>query len=192
MTPTEIPTESQFAEWLASRQRRQLAMPHLRKAAVLVALTRSTADFPARFLLTERSRHLPTHKGQIAFAGGRLEAGESTTVAALREAHEEVGLLPSQVSVLGQLDDVFTPVGFQVTPVLALIPPRYDYVLSDEVTSLLMPTWQELRQMLPIHERQETSLGWVDSYRYLWNGYDIWGMTARIIHELLSAADELR
>lgn len=173
-----------WAGWLAGRRRQPLHLPDYRRAAVLVALTRE-AD--PRVLLTVRSSKLPTHRGQIAFPGGSLEAGESVRAGAVREAWEEVGLPPASVQVLGELDDVFTPAGFHVTPVLARIPARPSLGLSGEVAQLLLPTLSELRALTPTCEDRHMPDGQpVVLYRYPWQGHDIWGMTARVLRDLLT------
>ena len=73
-------------------------------------------------LLTERTLHLPTHSGQIAFPGGKAEEFDTDAIAtALREAQEEVGLEPAFIQVLGQLPHYRTGSGFIITPVVALV-----------------------------------------------------------------------
>jgi 8-oxo-dGTP pyrophosphatase MutT (NUDIX family) len=75
-------------------------------------------------LLTQRSADLPDHPGQISFPGGRAEPDDATIAdTALREAHEEVGLAPAQVEVLGQLAPYETVTGYRVTPVVGWIEP---------------------------------------------------------------------
>jgi 8-oxo-dGTP pyrophosphatase MutT (NUDIX family) len=75
-------------------------------------------------LLTQRPAHMSTHAGQIAFAGGKCDAGDADVAAtALREAHEEVGLDARHVQVLGTLPEYVTGSAFYVTPVVALISP---------------------------------------------------------------------
>lgn len=173
-----------WASWLAGRRRQPLDLPGYRRAAVLVALTREPDP---RVLLTVRSAELPTHRGQIAFPGGSLEAGESVVDGAAREAWEEVGLCPASVSVLGELDDVFTPVGFHVTPVLARIPARPALQLSGEVAQILLPPLSQLRALTPSREVRQMPDGQpAVLYRYPWQGHDIWGMTARVLHDLLT------
>ncbi|MEF2277735.1 CoA pyrophosphatase [Deinococcus sp. YIM 134068] len=173
-----------WAVWVGERTRALLDLPEYRRAAVLVALTRE-AD--PRVLLTVRSADLPTHRGQISFPGGSLEPGETPAQGALREAQEEVGLDPASVAVLGELDDVFTPIGFHVTPVLARVPAEPRLTLTAEVAQIIMPTLGELRA-LPVTRELRTLPGGerVPLYRYPWRSHDIWGMTARVLHDLLT------
>ena len=77
-------------------------------------------------LLTQRTAHLSTHSGQIAFPGGKADADDANAVAtALREAHEEVGLQPQFVTVLGNLSEYKTGSAFIITPVVALVDPGF-------------------------------------------------------------------
>lgn len=187
MTTDPIITDP-WAQWLTQRQRHILHLPNYRAAAVLVALT--LEDDP-RVLLTVRSGDMPTHKGQISFPGGGLKAGESPVQAALREAWEEVGLESSALTVLGELDDVFSPAGFHVTPVLARLHDPNHLSPSHEVSELLWPRLSELRGLAQPHlQRQDPDGTPFTLYRYPWqapNGtlHNIWGMTARVLHELL-------
>ena len=77
-------------------------------------------------LLTQRTVHLSTHSGQIAFPGGKVDADDADpTAAALREAQEEIGLAPSHVEVLGTLPQYITGTQFFITPVVALVLPGF-------------------------------------------------------------------
>ena len=175
--------------WQQRRTRRTLHLPQYRRAAVLVGLTRQ--DDP-RVLLTVRSPHLPTHQGQISFPGGSLEPGETPTQAALREAWEEVGLERGAARVIGELDDVFTPAGFHVTPVLSRLDAEPSLRLSGEVDMLLLPSLSELRDLeQPAEERFGPNGERFLLYRYLWRNHDIWGMTARVLHDVLTAYSDL-
>jgi len=177
-----------YTAWILGRTRLELDLPKYRKAAVLVAVT--LEDHP-RVLLTVRSSLLPTHAGQISFLGGRLEAGETVREAALREAFEEVALDSSEVMVLGLLDDTFTPAGFQVTPVLARIPPTLALELSAEVVQILWVPLEDLARIRPEKLERVSPDGVRHSiYRFPWTDsqgfeHDIWGMTARILYGLL-------
>jgi 8-oxo-dGTP pyrophosphatase MutT (NUDIX family) len=177
---------------LRTRQRRELEIPEFRRAAVLVAIL----DTPEpALILTQRTQNLSTHSGQIAFAGGSLDALETPTQAALREASEEIGLEPSLVRVLGLLDDVWTPAGFHVTPVLGVVSSHASFAPNPaEVKRLLLVPLIELAQ-LPVRFEQKTlpPQSRVPSFEtreravphYLWRDVDIWGMTAFVIQDLL-------
>ena len=92
-------------------------------AAVLVAVVMRQRPM---VLLTERTAHLSTHSGQIAFPGGKTDATDASAAAtALREAEEEVGLASHFVQVLGNLPTYTTGTGFIITPVVALVQPDY-------------------------------------------------------------------
>lgn len=97
------------------------------RAAVLVPLVlHSDPGLSPRVLLTERAGHLSTHSGQIAFPGGKVDACDaSIEAAALREAHEEIGLDPRHVQVIGELPVYITGTAFEVTPVVALVEPGF-------------------------------------------------------------------
>jgi 8-oxo-dGTP pyrophosphatase MutT (NUDIX family) len=181
-----------LAQRLQTRQRRELEIPEFRRAAVLVAILNTPN--PA-LILTKRTSSLSTHSGQIAFAGGGLDADETPTQAALREAWEEIGLEPSLVQVLGQMDDVWTPAGFHVTPVLGVVSSQAQFTPNHaEVERLLFVPLAELAQTKP-HFEQKTlpPSSRVPSFEtrhravphYFWGDVDIWGMTAFVIGDLL-------
>jgi 8-oxo-dGTP pyrophosphatase MutT (NUDIX family) len=94
----------------------------VRKAAVLVPVV---AGDDLSVILTMRTGHLSSHAGQIAFPGGKLDQGEGVLDTALREAEEEIGLLPAFVEPIGYLDWYRTRTGFVVSPVVALIRPGF-------------------------------------------------------------------
>ncbi len=143
-------------------------------------------DEPA-LLLTLRTETVSTHKGQISFPGGSLESGESPERAALREAHEETGLDPSQVRVLGQLDQTPTFVsGYVITPVVGWVAGR----------PLLEPNPSEVATLIvaPISGLTEgirREPGFVhDGFNYpteawIYEGHIIWGVTARLLRMFL-------
>ena len=177
---------------LQAQERRVLELPDFRQAAVLVAIT---LEPEPSLILTQRTAHLSRHSGQIAFAGGSLEVGETATQAALREAHEEIGLEPSCVEVLGLLGDVWTPVGFHVTPVLGVVSASAQFLPNTgEVARLLFVPLADLRQMTPTFELKILpASARVPDFEsreravphLLWQDTDIWGMTAFVILGLL-------
>jgi 8-oxo-dGTP pyrophosphatase MutT (NUDIX family) len=122
---------------------RQSIPSHFRRASVLIPFW--VEDGVLRVLFTERAAHLSGHPGQVSFAGGRLEPGESWEQAAVREAHEEVGLDPARVEVLGRLDDAWSGAGHHLVPVVAWVEgvPHFE-ANPGEVAELLMPSVADL------------------------------------------------
>ncbi|MEL6785185.1 MAG: CoA pyrophosphatase [Pseudomonadota bacterium] len=88
-----------------------------KKAAVLIGVFEREGE--ARILLTKRTEKLKSHSGQIAFPGGKLDAGETGVEAALREAQEEVGLGPDHARVLGEFGTYYSGSGYAIHPVVA-------------------------------------------------------------------------
>lgn len=99
----------------------------LAHAAVLVPIVMAGGRYrEPMVLLTERATGMSTHSGQVAFPGGRVDATDASMAdTALREAYEEVGLIPSEVQVIGELPPYLTGSAFVVTPVVALVRPGY-------------------------------------------------------------------
>ena len=90
----------------------------LKHAAVAIAVVEADAGGEAAFLLTKRTPRLRAHGGQWALPGGRVDAGETIEQTALREMHEELGVLASTDDVLGALDDYPTRSGYLIAPVV--------------------------------------------------------------------------
>jgi 8-oxo-dGTP pyrophosphatase MutT (NUDIX family) len=98
-------------------------------AAVLVPLVERPEGLAV--LLTQRATQLRNHAGQISFPGGRIEPSDADPkAAALREAHEEIGLDARFVSVIGYLTDHVLFSGFRVTPVVAFVQPGFELLLD--------------------------------------------------------------
>lgn len=92
-----------------------------RRAAVLMPLVMRGDNW--HVILTQRPMHMPRHPGQISFPGGRVEAGETTLDAALRETEEEVGLGATAIHIIGRLDSFNAVSDFRVTPYVGIIDP---------------------------------------------------------------------
>ncbi len=102
-------------------------------AAVLVPLLRKKTieEYSWHILLTRRSNSLAEHRGQVAFPGGRSDPNDTTPYeTALREAHEEIGLHPDDVRILGKLNSLVTITNYCVTPVVCAIPWPYSFRLA--------------------------------------------------------------
>ena len=153
-------------------------------AAVLVGIV--TGPTPG-VLLTRRTAHLRTHSGQVSFPGGRIDAEDaSPEAAALREAHEEVGLDPSQVETLGRLPDTVTVSNYRVTPVLGLLRPGFvsrpsayevDAVFQLPLAVLLDPAAPQ-RHAMQVRGVHREYWVWPHPEQY------IWGTTAAILVQL--------
>ncbi|HKY81833.1 MAG TPA: CoA pyrophosphatase [Sphingobium sp.] len=156
----------------------------LAPAAVLVAITDRAEP---GLILTERSASLRKHPGQIAFPGGRVDEGDADEIAgALREAHEEIGLPPGSVDIIGTSDRYHTFTGFDIVPVLGVIPPDLPLTpQADEVAD-----WFELPLAFALDPRnrirKSIELQGVERsyYEIMWGERRIWGITAAILANL--------
>lgn len=167
--------------------------PPLMRAGVLIPLMLS--DQGPQLLFTRRTDTVLTHKGQISFPGGQQEESDvETTETALRESYEEIGLEPSHVTVLGELDDVFTSVsGFVITPVIGVVQTALDQLrlAPDEVKSVFVVPIATLLD--PATHSSETRRVGEETYRihYYTVGDDvIWGATGRIVYQFLKVWQE--
>ncbi|MBP9181717.1 MAG: CoA pyrophosphatase [Fuscovulum sp.] len=154
----------------------------LRPAAVLVPVWLRPEG--PRMILTKRSSHLQHHPGQVAFPGGKIDAGDgSPEAAALREAAEEIGLSAGLVTILGRLPAHETVTGFTVTPVLAVVRGGFVPVPEagevDEVFSV--PLDLVLTAGNYAVERRLWRGQWRRYYAVPWGPHYIWGATARIL-----------
>nr|HOO47171.1 CoA pyrophosphatase [Deltaproteobacteria bacterium] len=114
---------------LDGRTRRIIPKENLRESAVLIPICFN--EDGSSIVVTKRSMNVEHHKGEISFPGGGAETEDDSLVAtALREAYEEIGLLPADVDVLGLLDDHISIMGFHITPVVGAIPCPYDFTIN--------------------------------------------------------------
>jgi 8-oxo-dGTP pyrophosphatase MutT (NUDIX family) len=142
-------------------------------------------------LLTVRSSRLPNHAGQVSLPGGAVEAGESFEQAALRETHEETGVDPASVRVLGRLTPLHIPVsGFMLHPVVGISDIRPTYRLADsEVDRLVEPSLDQLLD--PACVRRDSGL-WDGVARqvpyFALDDLVVWGATAMVLAEFIQLA----
>jgi 8-oxo-dGTP pyrophosphatase MutT (NUDIX family) len=159
-----------------------------RPAAVLVALFEE--DGETRVVLTRRSRQMRSHTGEVAFPGGRVEAGEAPVAAALREAAEEVGIQPAAVEVLGQLSPLTTIRGRSaISSFVGLLPGRPLLCPSPfEVEHAFDVALAELMADGVAHEERWDIPGPPDRPIHFFDlPHDlVWGATARILFDLLT------
>lgn len=178
--------ERKFAEVKDELEARVPAGPDLHgHAAVLLALT----DEPdPQVILTLRSQQLSSHSGEVSLPGGRWDATDpSLEYTALRETHEEIGLSPDQVRILGPLWTRSTRWQVEVTPWLGIVP----------ANAPLTPNPGELDAIFRVpltwffdDPRIRTDRITIDQRRiylpaYEYEGYEIWGFTAGVLTEFL-------
>ncbi len=156
-----------------------------RRASVLVPIVARPDELT--MLFTRRTAHLRNHSGQIAFPGGGAEPGDASAEAtALREAHEEIGLEPARVEVLGRLSDYHTRTDYRVTPIVGLVAPPFVLSLDarevDEAfevpLAFLLDPANHLRQQREFQGRT------VPFYAIPYRDYYIWGATAGMLINL--------
>ena len=164
-----------------------------RPAAVLLLLYER--DDGVHCLFQQRSHQVEHHKGQIGFPGGARDAGDaSAAVTALRETHEEMGVAPADVDLLGELDEIRTISGFRVRPFVGWLrgwpyPFRHD---PREVAALLEAPLAHLADPATLADDVRE----VDGRRvvlpsYRWGDHLIWGATARILANFLDVCRTL-
>lgn len=166
--------------------------PPFRAAAVLVPVL--VRENGLSVLFTQRTAHLHAHAGQISFPGGGAEPQDADPVmTALREAHEEIGLLPDHVKVVGTLDPYVTRTGYRVTPVVGLI----------DDTQGQLPPWSpddfEVAEIfdVPLGHILNTDVLKIEAitregilrqtYVCQWQDFYIWGATAGMLYNFVEA-----
>ena len=145
-----------------------------------------------RVILTKRASALKHHAGQVAFPGGRMEPVDVDIQAtALRETHEEVGIAPSQVRIVGYLPPMPTVTGYAVTPVVGLVEARVELTLdaSEVEHAFEVPLGFLLDRRNAIAAERDFNGTKVPIVEFHYGGFRIWGATA---HMLLSLEKELR
>lgn len=173
---------------LAAYDPQPIEVEHGKPLAAVLLLLYEHQD-RVHVIFQKRTEHVDTHKGQISFPGGMSDPGDPDLVfTALRETHEEIGVEPAHVEVLGQLDDIVTMTNFRVTPFVGWLD-RYPYewrfshaevayLLEVELDHLLRP-----ETLIPDRRVINGREFVFPSYQF---GDDlIWGATARMLTNFL-------
>lgn len=156
----------------------------LAQAAVLIPVTDRAEP---GVILTLRTDTLSRHAGQVAFPGGRVDSGDADAIAAaLREAEEEIALPRDRVTIVGEADRYRTVTGFEVTPVIGVVPP--DLVFTPAIAEVAEVFEVPLGFLLDSGNHTEASVEWQGRNRHYyeihWDGHRIWGATAAMIVNL--------
>ena len=163
-----------------------------RTAAVLVPILDMAEP---EMVFTRRAEHLPQHPGQVSFPGGAAEQQDGSAVqTALREAYEEIGLPPEATKPIGFLDRMDTISDYRVLPVVALVTPPVHWVLdSREVAEVFsVPLCVVLDKDLYERHRIERDGSERTIWSLSWNDYNIWGVTASILMNLILRIQSFR
>jgi 8-oxo-dGTP pyrophosphatase MutT (NUDIX family) len=143
--------------------------------------------------LTVRSSALRRHAGQISLPGGATDPGETLVQAALREAHEEIGVDPARVRILGELKPVYVLVsGFTLHPVVGVTDERPVFApAAHEVEEVLEVSVDDLQDASRIRRGTRTREGLAIEYPYFdLFGHQVWGATAMILGEFICLLQE--
>lgn len=179
---TQVDARDNIAQFDAIR----IDDPSLRHAAVAIVVLASGNDkYDHSLLLTQRTARLNQHSGQYALPGGKLDEGENVLEAAMREAHEEVGLSLTKDDILGQLDDYPTRSGFKISPVVFWIDSNTDILPSpDEVELIFRIPFSELdSDAIPVFEDGVEQDRPVLASNFPTLGHRMYSPTASIIYQ---------
>lgn len=172
----------------------ELITPDSRDAAVLIAVFEDGGE--SHIVLTKRPETMPSHRGEIAFPGGKRDPGDpSLEAAALREAREEVGIEPASVDVIAQLDSLGTvATQFTIAPFVGLLPaPPLLVPEPQEVVDAFAVPVSELLDPEAYHEERWHLFGdWRSMAFFDLPGETVWGATARILTRFLAHLTEDR
>ncbi|MFC6198634.1 NUDIX hydrolase [Ponticaulis profundi] len=158
----------------------------LRDAGVLIGVV-DRGENDLNVILTQRPNSMPTHPGQVALPGGKVDPTDQGPVhAALREAKEEVGVEPTSVDLQGRADIYVTGTGFRITPVIGILPPDFIAIPDPHEVDDVFETPLSFLMNPDNHIRKTTNWKGIErSYLEMpHNGRYIWGVTAGVLRAL--------
>jgi 8-oxo-dGTP pyrophosphatase MutT (NUDIX family) len=184
---------AELKAFLARRKKETIIEKTRVPSAVLLPLFQKDGKWHIVFI--KRSFWVPTHQGQVAFPGGSRHVHDKSLLeTALRETHEEIGVKPEDIEVLGELDDQLTTTSnFILTPFVGVIPWPYEFTLSkrevDDVFIAPVHTLMEKSRMRPENEKLNGQE--VPSFAYYYKGKRIWGATARVLKKFFDILTQI-
>jgi 8-oxo-dGTP pyrophosphatase MutT (NUDIX family) len=171
---------------LSGRRKRCIQDPSLSPAGVLLLIYPKDGEYC--ILFNKRTDSVEHHKGEISFPGGAMDPEDRDILhTALRESHEEMGIRPEDVTILGELDDVPTRSHFVINPFVGTIPYPYRFrVNPQEIAEVLEVPLSALLDPRNLREEVRWSGGVpVKMYAYAYGRHLIYGATARILRQFL-------
>jgi len=165
---------------------RQLTLDYP-EAGILVPITDNVSN--PEMIFTLRSANLKTHRGQVAYPGGKRDPEDASLAAtALRETHEEIGLPPDQVNVIAPLSQVVSLHRILVTPYVGVVPEEHAYEANpDEIESIFRVP---IEFFLEDKRERTDALGFQNSTLYVpcykWERFQIWGLSAIVLVDFLN------
>jgi 8-oxo-dGTP pyrophosphatase MutT (NUDIX family) len=185
--PSHLPAHPIFGDASLDPDLPPLGRP-LRDAAVLVPIVAHRGE--AGVILTQRTDHLRAHAGQVAFPGGKVDDDDANAVAtALREAEEEIGLVPDRVEPIGCFPPYASNSGFRIVPVIGIVPPGLVFDPNPEEVAEVFEV--PLSFLMDGTNHRLSDLFWQGRQRHFWempwDGRRIWGVTAGIIRKIFEA-----
>jgi 8-oxo-dGTP pyrophosphatase MutT (NUDIX family) len=182
---TMIPDVVRFLKERLTAQPRNIQEGDKARASVLIPLVQTTSDL--HMLLTKRTEKVELHKGQISFPGGAADTNDANPIeTALRESHEEIGISPTFIDIVGMMDDFNAHDGFIITPVVGYIerlpslvpnPAEVEEIFLVPLTDFLDKTKRQSKIM----QRGDAP---VEVFFYdVWKE-PVWGITAFLIKQL--------
>jgi 8-oxo-dGTP pyrophosphatase MutT (NUDIX family) len=183
LDPTDVVMPPGSERWPAGM--REELLQTLRPAGVLIPVIERAATLTV--LLTQRSADLKHHAGQVSFPGGGMEEGDTDILAtALRETHEEVGIAPHDVSVVGYLEPLPTVSGYAVTPVVGLLSAPADLLIdtSEVEYAFEVPLGFFLDRRNQRASEREYHGKKMPMIEFIYDDQRIWGATAHILLQL--------
>lgn len=157
----------------------------LRDAAVLIPVIARRPE--ATVLFTQRTEHLPSHAGQIAFPGGKIDAGDASPLAAaLRETEEEIGLDRAHIEPVGCLEPYLSNSGYRIVPVLAVVETGFELNINYGEVADAFEVPLSFLMSVNNHRQGTKEFGGIARvfYEMPYGERYIWGVTAGIVRRL--------
>ena len=157
-----------------------------KRASVIIPLLEVECE--VFVMLTQRSKRLRSHAGEVSFPGGKKDQLDANSLeTAIRETREEIGLPKEKIEIIGTLDQILSLHHYLVTPFVAIIPGDFVPIPNeDEIDAVFkVPLSFFMKNDQHWTEEFETPFAKVIVHHFEFEGFDIWGLTAKLILRLL-------